>query len=191
MIIKVVGGLEPMGPIWLWLRRRGGVCSDEYGWPSESCEFPAWLANTTWIDFDSKQLYNVSADVIYELRAATRNAATARPAAPHARQTTTGELRTTHHEHSPPTTHALQTTTGELKCVQLARSTSNELTAHSFAVHGWLVAVSNAQSASSPPAPASVTSSGVNASSRLGGTSLVSRLSACLTEANWWRLIAE
>jgi len=33
--------------------------------------------------------------------------------------------------------------------------------------------------------------SGVNASSRLGGTSLVSRLSACLTEANWWRLIAE
>ena len=35
------------------------------------------------------------------------------------------------------------------------------------------------------------TSSGVNASSRLGGTSLVSRLSACLTEANWWRLIAE
>ena len=24
-----------------------------------------------------------------------------------------------------------------------------------------------------------------------GGTSLVSRLSACLTEANWWRLIAE
>ena len=164
----------------------GGVCSDEYGWPSESCEFPAWLANTTWIDFDSKQLYNVSADVIYELRAAARNAATARPAAPHARQTTTGELttthhehsppttharqtttgelRTTHHEHSPPTTHALQTTTGELKCVELARSTSNELTAHSFAVHGWLVAVSNAQSVSSPPASASVTSSGVNAS---------------------------
>ena len=34
-------------------------------------------------------------------------------------------------------------------------------------------------------------SSGVNASSRLGGTSLVSRLSICLTEANWWRLIAE
>ena len=33
--------------------------------------------------------------------------------------------------------------------------------------------------------------SGVNTSSRLGGTSLVSRLSACLTEANWWRLIAE
>ena len=37
----------------------------------------------------------------------------------------------------------------------------------------------------------SVSDSGVNASSRLGGTSLVSRLSACLTEANWWRLIAE
>ena len=35
------------------------------------------------------------------------------------------------------------------------------------------------------------TYSGVNASSRLGGTSLVSRLSACLTEANWWRLIAK
>ena len=34
-------------------------------------------------------------------------------------------------------------------------------------------------------------SSGVNASSRLGGTSLVSRLSACLTETNWWRLVAE
>jgi len=33
--------------------------------------------------------------------------------------------------------------------------------------------------------------SGVNASSRLGGTSLVSRLFACLTEANWWRLITE
>jgi len=92
-----------MGPIWLWLRRRGGVCSDEYGWPSESCEFPAWLANTTWIDFDSKQLYNVSADVIYELRAATRNAATARPAAPHARQTTTGELRKRADDHPPRT----------------------------------------------------------------------------------------
>jgi len=26
---------------------------------------------------------------------------------------------------------------------------------------------------------------------KVGGTSLVSRLSACLTEANWWRLIAE
>jgi len=25
----------------------------------------------------------------------------------------------------------------------------------------------------------------------VGGTSLVSRLSACLTEVNWWRLIAE
>jgi len=33
--------------------------------------------------------------------------------------------------------------------------------------------------------------SGVNASSRFLGTSLVSRLSACLAEANWWRLIAE
>jgi len=33
--------------------------------------------------------------------------------------------------------------------------------------------------------------SDVNASSRLGGTILESRLSACLTEANWWRLIAE
>ena len=26
---------------------------------------------------------------------------------------------------------------------------------------------------------------------KVGGTSLVSRLSACLTEANWWRLITE
>ena len=26
---------------------------------------------------------------------------------------------------------------------------------------------------------------------KVGGTSLVSRLSTCLTEANWWRLIAE
>jgi len=26
---------------------------------------------------------------------------------------------------------------------------------------------------------------------KVGGTSLASRLSACLTEANWWRLIAE
>ena len=26
---------------------------------------------------------------------------------------------------------------------------------------------------------------------KVGGSSLVSRLSACLTEANWWRLIAE
>jgi len=26
---------------------------------------------------------------------------------------------------------------------------------------------------------------------KVGGTSLVSRLSACLTVANWWRLIAE
>jgi len=34
-----------------------------------------------------------------------------------------------------------------------------------------------------------IVASVVSASSRLGGTSLVSRLSACLTEANWWRLM--
>ena len=42
-----------------------------------------------------------------------------------------------------------------------------------------------------PPPIGEQSISGVNASSRLVGTSLVSRLSACLTEANWWRLIAE
>ena len=31
----------------------------------------------------------------------------------------------------------------------------------------------------------------VNSSTKVGWTSLVSRLSACLTEAKWWRLIAE
>ena len=38
---------------------------------------------------------------------------------------------------------------------------------------------------------ASVTNQWRQREFKVGGTSLVSRLSACLTEANWWRLIAD
>jgi len=84
------------------------VPSDEYGWPSKSCRFPAWLTNITWHDFEGRRVYSVGDDVIYEMVA--KNPGSAR--------------------------RQMQ---AEMKCVQFARSTSNEFTAHSFVIYGWSV----------------------------------------------------
>ena len=43
------------------------MCSDEYGWPSESCRFPSWLTNVTWHDFEGRRVYSVTDDVLYEM----------------------------------------------------------------------------------------------------------------------------
>ena len=85
-------------------------CTDEYGWPSKSCVYPAWLtkSNVTWRDFEGKHEYRVIDDVIYET--VVKNPGSAR-----------------------------RQMTAEMKCVEFVRTTSNEFTARSFAIYGWLV----------------------------------------------------
>jgi len=70
-------------------------------------------------------------------------------------------------------------------CSIYALVTMQEWLRHSRSQHRCRICVPTARRTACTPG------SGVNASSRLVGSSLVSRLSACLTEADWWRLIAE